>query len=1274
VRLKSCWPYLIPLLALWFLLAVAEARGASALAGRLIDFQGQVVVARGGTEDWQAPEINQELFAADAIRTGPDSRAAILCADESQIKLNENTVMVLKSVASSSRLGYAEVQPAAAGESPHSLYRVLRGEIWLRNNKEKFPFAVETPAVTAAIRGTEFNLRVSRDGASYLTLLSGSLEMVNDHGQVVLQPGEEGMARPGQAPTKRVIVQPADAVQWSLYYPGIFSFRDLPLTRAEIKVPAPSESRAAAGLVSQAEASYDQGHLGQAQTDAEAALKLDPRQAGALTVLGWLSLQQQKPKEAEEYFLQVSNPDDRVVVGLALSRYRLGDVPGAYRLLQEASRRLPSSPLLSAMTGFMALMAGKVEEAGTILQAGLQQWPRDVLARCLLAQIQLVQNRKDQAKAEAAQALNQAPASPLAQLTMALVNIAYFDLPAASQHLQQALTADPRFVTAYVYLAKIQLGGDYLNRASDTIHRALKLAPDEAEVLTLAGFVRLAFRDFDEARQYFERAVKANPGLGEPHLGLGIYAFRYRQMDRGLAEMLTATLLEPRISLYQSELGKALYQVRAFDKALQVYDYAKTLDKNDPTPYLYKGIALTDLNRPAEAVQEINKSIALNDNQAIFRSRIMLDRDQSVGNYNLARAYTQLGLGEWAYSKAVTSVKKSPTNPSAYAFLTESYVSTQQLYGASQTSLVLYYLLSPANQNTYSVEPMKQNFTTLYSGSSRDYTPMFEMPYWRALAQGGIGSWEKRKPVQEHSVEVYGGMPGLAFDAAGFYNEDKGFRDRNSDNKDYTFNGQIKWDPTVQHSLTGNFTYFDLKSGDDSNLNDFKYINRPLARRVTRERAYVLGYVHRFNPNATFIAYYSYSANDQRGQNLSTGSGQLGVTLPPISIAPGLSAVNSGFGTYDFKDYFFGLIPHELHNAQFQQQLILGDHTFMGGFDYFTGHLKYRTQELQELLVKNYFNQTTTLLLNGNPILTFLNPFTQPINTPFNFTFNQAFQPPDRSYTFYLVDYWKIRRNLLLEMGLFKDIAKSSRLGLAEPIYNNKWSPRLGINYLVNDTHTLRLALMQHVNSHFFLPALAPSLVPPEVASFPWQANVEDGSRVREAGASWEAQWNNKAFTVLRLDARRVSHPTFAVGDLGETFRVDDMWKQYAASFTVNRIIGQYFGLTLGGTAKKFDPNTSWARDFKQYDAFTRLVFWHPSGWWTWVNPMLIKQDLMDRGDNLFGLVNAAVGYEFPGKRGMASLEVDNLLNRHFFFEKEIGAFDTFFPVRRIMFKLALYF
>ena len=195
--------------------------------------------------------------------------------------------------------------------------------------------------------------------------------------------------------------------------------------------------------------------------------------------------------------------------------------------------------------------------------------------------------------------------------------------------------------------------------------------------------------------------------------------------------MLTATLLDPRVSQYQSELGKALYQVRAFDRALEVYDYATQLDPRDPTPHFYKGIALSDLNRPGEAIQEINRSIELNDNVAIFRSHLMLDRERAVRNYNLARSYNQLGLGEWAYSKAVTAVNRDPTNSSANLFLSKSFTKSEAL--AAEQELLLFRVLSPANQNTF------MNLV------DNDYTPMFEMPYNRATLQGGIGNWEREK-------------------------------------------------------------------------------------------------------------------------------------------------------------------------------------------------------------------------------------------------------------------------------------------------------------------------------------------------------------------------------------------------------------------------------------------------------------------------------------------------------------------------------------------------
>ncbi len=1188
------------------------AAGPAAPVGKLVYLQGQVEVLSGEQSAWKAAGVNQELFAGDTVKTGAVSRAAILCVDESQLKLNENTVVTLKSVAHSPRLRLWEVAPAAVKEAAASLYAVSQGEVWLRNKNEKIMFDVETPAVTAGIRGTEFNLRVAGDGATAITLLEGRLRLHNSLGELLLQAGEEGLARPGQAPTKRVLVQPADAVQWSLYYPGIISYRDLPLTAA-----AKAGPRAAAVL--QGEALYDQGRLEQARQEAEGALKQDPQNDGALVLMGWISLQTNAPDEALVYFRRVRVQDDRAVIGQALARYRAGDAAGAYELMRASLKKLKSTPLFLTMAGYFSLLAGRVEEARNLLEAAVGQAPSLALPRALLSQIYLAQNRKDAARAAAAQALAQNPASPAAQLTMGLVDIASFDLNAARGRLEKALSLDPNFVDAYVYLAKIWLGSDYLDRAWKTIEPALRLAPREGEVLALAGFIRLGYRDYSQAFSLFKAAVRENPGLGEPHLGLGIYHFRYRDFDLGLASMLTATLLDPRVSLYQTSLGKALYQVRSFDKALEVYDYAKTLDPKDPTPYLYKGIALTDLNRPGEAIEEINRSIDLNDNTAIFRSRIMLDRDLAVRNYNLARSYTQLGLGDWAYSKAVTAVKNDPLNSSAQLFLFNAFFATRQRLGSAGSSLLLYRLLSPANQNTFTV--------------FNDYTPMFEMPYIRTQIQGGIGTWGGGKTIQNHNVEVYGGVPGVAFDVFAGYDEDRGFRHRNNDQKAYSLIGMAKWEPTVKDSLFASYGYFDREAGDIGRLNDFAFQNSPNFRQFFRSQNYEAGYAHRFSPASAFLAYFNYKPFYNHSSDRTFFNDVFGI--------PGVT----------LDDQVHRRADRELLNVQVQQQLILGKHTFIGGFDYLHGHLKFRRDELLRFSFL------------GIPIL--------------SAELQDDFKPPDRAYSFYLMDYWRILPNLLLEIGIFKDYTTNSRVGFAAPLSTSLWSPRFGVNYQVNGRHTLRFALQQHLSTHNLIqPA---TLVPVEVASFPWAINVDDGAIVRELGAAWEAQWNPKTFSTLRLNLHRISVPQYEVDEQLNESRVWWTWKRYQASFAVNRILTPSLGMTLGASAKRFlpDPNPIiqlLANDFNEYVGLLGLNYLHRSGWQGGVNFFLVDQHLKDRADNFFGLVDARIGYEFPGKRGLALVEVTNLFNRHFFFQREFVTFDSFFPARRIMGKLALYF
>jgi len=1226
-------------LVIWALLLLPHSLMASPeppLVGKLVSIQGQVAVRRGeGSTRWEPAQAMQSLLAGDAVRTGPAPRASILCVDETQIKLNENTVIIMKSVAPSPRLPI--VAPVTEKTPSPSRYEVLQGEIWLRNKHERFRFELETPAVTATIRGTEINVKVQPNGATSVILLEGNVCLINSQGEVCLLPGEEGYTIPGEKPSKRVLVQPADAVQWVLYYPGIFSYRDLPLAALPSELRTPAGSSAVAGLVQKGEASYDRGSLDEARQDAEAALRIAPDQSRALTLMGWISLQKDAPEEALDFFRRVRQADALTTIGMALCRYRLGDITGAYEFIRD-SRPPPGTPLLTTMCGFFALMVGKVDEARTQLEAVPELSPVAPLAQALLSQIYLVQNRKEPALKKATAAVSRSPNSPAALLSFALVKMASFDLPSATPYLEKAIQADPGFVPAYVYLAKIWLGSEYLGRAQKTIDRALHLAPRDPQVLSLAGFVRLAYRDYREAFHLWNRALQVDPKFGEPHLGLAIYHFRYREFRRGLEEMLTATLLDPRVASYQTELGKALYQARSFDRALEVYDYAKTLDPKDPTPHLYKGIALTDLNRPGEAIQEINRSIELNDNVAMFRSRSLLDQDLAVRNASLARAYQQLGLTEWGLSKAVTSVKYQPTNSSAHLFLRDvirggrigsdaPFLTPGLLFATAQTEATLYRVLSPANQATFSSLQLRG---TEALGLTLDYTPMFEMPYARLGVSGGVGAAERSKFRQDHEAFAYGGVPGAAFEVSGRYSKDPLSRPSDQDSSSfrgrdrfYSIEAAAKWEPTVQGTLTGFFEYQDEKLTDRTTGT----VPSPFVdsnEKNLRSRLYELAYFHRFSPQSSFLVYFAHKDTPFHQVNRFSD-------LPPTF------------------QYLTGLTSdEEFNNIQVQKHLalsFLGKHTLIGGFDYFSAHI----------------SQRANIELSGVGTL-----------------FKTDDRPPFWSHSFYLLDYWRPHRNLVLELGLFKTFQKDA-LGLPGTFYTSMWSPRFGANYqfgVGTTQHVLRAVAERHLTTHLIS---QPLLMSAEVAGFPWAIDATTGSEVRQAGGAWEAQWDSKTFTTLRLNALRVATPTFAFG-VDQPFWLT--WKRYQASLVLNRILTTSLGLSLGVLGKRVVPDLSFGPDsnlqsYSELNGFVGLAYLSRQGWLARVTPLLVQQFGKIPGhqaDNPFVIMNLTLGREFPNKWGFALFEVQNLFNRQPFYSLEPRR-DIEFPTnRRFLFRLGLYF
>ena len=78
---------------------------------------------------------------------------------------------------------------------------------------------------------------------------------------------------------------------------------------------------------------------------------------------------------------------------------------------------------------------------------------------------------------------------------------------------------------------------------------------------------------------------------------------------------MLAAALEPQRAGLRSYLGKAYSNAGDYRHAAKEFQLAENLDPNDPTAWLYSALLLEQGNRVNEAVEELERAQALNDNR-----------------------------------------------------------------------------------------------------------------------------------------------------------------------------------------------------------------------------------------------------------------------------------------------------------------------------------------------------------------------------------------------------------------------------------------------------------------------------------------------------------------------------------------------------------------------------------------------------------------------------------------------------------------------------------
>ncbi len=345
------------------------------------------------------------------------------------------------------------------------------------------------------------------------------------------------------------------------------------------------------------------------------------------------------------------------------------------------------------------LTVGRVDEATINIEQALMLESDNSDAYALKAIIAVVQNDKDLALNFATQAIELDLTSATAKLALSYAQQAHFDIEDALATVHEAVKLDSQNALAWARLAELQMSVGYLDRALDAAQQAVRLNPDIAKTRTVLGFAYLLQINTDDAKTIFTEAILLDQADPMPRLGLGLALIREGKLEAGRIELEIAASLDPANSLIRSYLGKAYFEEKRYSLASTQFDLAKKRDPSDPTPWFYDAIQKQTQNRPVEALQDIQKSIELNDNRAVYRSKLLLDQDEAGRGSSLARIYDNLGFENRALMETAKSLSVDPSNHSAHRFLSDAYVNIPRHEIARVSELLQAQLMQPVNVN-----------------------------------------------------------------------------------------------------------------------------------------------------------------------------------------------------------------------------------------------------------------------------------------------------------------------------------------------------------------------------------------------------------------------------------------------------------------------------------------------------------------------------------------------------------------------------------------------
>ncbi len=895
-----------------------------------------------------------------------------------------------------------------------------------------------------------------------------------------------------------------------------------------------------------------------------------------------------------------------------------GDSAGAF----DALARVPADERGAEYHNFAAallLSVGRVDAAREEIARALGVNPDAGGAYALRAVIGVVENDVTAALEDAERAVQLEPRSAAAAIALSYALQANLELPAARNTLLRAVGDEPANALAWARLAELWLGLGDPRKAREAIDQAVMFGPDLERVQSVRGFVDLANFRYRAADKAFRRAVTLDSASPLARFGLGLTVIRTGDLARGRNDIEVATGLDPNRSLLRSYLGKAYFAERRETLAGEQYTIAKgALDARDPTPWFYDAILKQSENRPVEALDDLERSIALNDNRAVYRSRMLLDQDLASRQASIGRIYDDLGFQRLGFNEATKSLSLDPGNASAHRFLADVYAPQPRTDIARVSELLQAQLLQDININP--VQPsLSETRLNIASGGGvarsglNEFSPIFERNQVRLDLTGEVGS----NQTYANEAVVSAIYDGLSISAGQFHYQTNGFRKNNDlEHNIYNIFAQAAISPTfnVQAEVRARRT----ESGDlDLNF-DPDFFSPKLDRDLDQD-TFRLGARYSPSPNSDVIASLIYTERNDK-----------------VSDA--------------FEDAFFGFSSDE---NSLRQGGLQGETQWIYRRERFNAQAGFGAYTIDD-------RNKTTLAFEGFP------------------ADRGTVHGSTEQYTGYVYANINLPADITWTLGLGYDTYEDESANF------DLFSPKLGVQWTVTESVRLRAAVVRSLK-----PALLANqtIQPTQVAGFNQFFDDVNGTKSWLYGVGLDARLSESVYGGIEATRRDLDEIVVPPPDRVVSENVHET----AARAYLYWAAGRQWALTGEILYDLYDRNDSAfdrPNDVKTLALPLGVRYFSPTGIFAGAGVSFVHQDVSRRrdselpeGSDNFYVVDAAIGYRFPHRRGLISLGVQNLLDHNFKYQddnyRKAGnepALSPFIPDRTIIGRVTLNF